>query len=256
MCCRKNWTSSWTVLQGSTLLFAKGQGGGTSWVSDRNLLLKVVSCQQSRIVFRQKSLKLAVSVFEWFVGPLDGSWGWIFSLLRVSFSISLPSAPSPSVFLVFLVFTPLRPPSMQPYYHSGSFPEFLLSLLSDWKPSAKKRPAVSYGCSELDRASSVCAASFLLCAPHCPPLHATSLLSAMLWPQPHCVFLVTGMDRRFRTILLCYCSFTLWLGWTLNRRIDLYIIGEQVMFLPRRVTRSSWTTRFKEKSVFLETEML
>ncbi|XP_038573263.1 rho GTPase-activating protein 12-like isoform X9 [Micropterus salmoides] len=28
---RKNWTSSWTVLQGSTLLFAKGQGGGTSW---------------------------------------------------------------------------------------------------------------------------------------------------------------------------------------------------------------------------------
>ncbi|XP_018533725.1 rho GTPase-activating protein 12 isoform X11 [Lates calcarifer] len=28
---RKNWTSSWTVLQGFTLLFAKGQGGGTSW---------------------------------------------------------------------------------------------------------------------------------------------------------------------------------------------------------------------------------
>uniref|UniRef100_A0A8C9RCI9 Rho GTPase activating protein 12 n=1 Tax=Scleropages formosus TaxID=113540 RepID=A0A8C9RCI9_SCLFO len=28
---RKNWTSSWTVLQGSSLLFAKGQGGGTGW---------------------------------------------------------------------------------------------------------------------------------------------------------------------------------------------------------------------------------
>ncbi|XP_058501665.1 rho GTPase-activating protein 12-like isoform X3 [Solea solea] len=28
---RKNWTSSWTVLQGSILLFAKGQGGGSSW---------------------------------------------------------------------------------------------------------------------------------------------------------------------------------------------------------------------------------
>uniref|UniRef100_A0A4W6C7K6 Rho GTPase activating protein 12 n=1 Tax=Lates calcarifer TaxID=8187 RepID=A0A4W6C7K6_LATCA len=28
---RKNWTSSWTVLQGSSLLFAKGQGGSTSW---------------------------------------------------------------------------------------------------------------------------------------------------------------------------------------------------------------------------------
>ncbi|KAM3593543.1 uncharacterized protein V6R79_015074 [Siganus canaliculatus] len=28
---RKNWMSSWTVLQGSALLFAKGQGGSTSW---------------------------------------------------------------------------------------------------------------------------------------------------------------------------------------------------------------------------------
>ncbi|XP_034428389.1 rho GTPase-activating protein 12b isoform X9 [Hippoglossus hippoglossus] len=28
---RKNWTSSWTVLQGHSLLFAKGQGGSTSW---------------------------------------------------------------------------------------------------------------------------------------------------------------------------------------------------------------------------------
>uniref|UniRef100_A0A669CCC9 Rho GTPase activating protein 12b n=1 Tax=Oreochromis niloticus TaxID=8128 RepID=A0A669CCC9_ORENI len=65
---RKNWTSSWTVLQGSTLLFAKGQGGGTSW--------------------------------------------------------------------------------------SGYFPELLLSLLSNWRPSAKKRPDVSFGCSRLNRASS------------------------------------------------------------------------------------------------------
>uniref|UniRef100_A0A671YLF3 Rho GTPase activating protein 12 n=1 Tax=Sparus aurata TaxID=8175 RepID=A0A671YLF3_SPAAU len=30
---RKNWTSSWTVLQGSSLLFAKGQGGSTSLCS-------------------------------------------------------------------------------------------------------------------------------------------------------------------------------------------------------------------------------
>ncbi|XP_029004960.1 rho GTPase-activating protein 12b isoform X4 [Betta splendens] len=28
---RKSWTSSWTVLQGSSLLFAKGQGASTSW---------------------------------------------------------------------------------------------------------------------------------------------------------------------------------------------------------------------------------
>lgn len=177
---RKNWTSSWTVLQGSTLLFAKGQGGGTSWVSDSNLCLEnqAVSYQHSWILSRQKYvqwlaggkslcvvllfyIKSALSVFGWFVRWLDGSWGWNFSLVHVSFSISLPSASSPPSIL--LVFIPLRP-SMQPYYHSGSFPEFLLSLLSNWRPSAQKRAAVSYGCSELHRASSVCASSFL-CVP-------------------------------------------------------------------------------------------
>ncbi|XP_062859017.1 rho GTPase-activating protein 12b isoform X2 [Trichomycterus rosablanca] len=45
---RKNWTSSWTVLQGSTLLFAKGQTSGTSWSFYRNgsfpeLLLSLLS---------------------------------------------------------------------------------------------------------------------------------------------------------------------------------------------------------------------
>lgn len=79
----------------------------------------------------------------------------------------------PCLYLFTFGFTPPSPsslssspsiPSMQPYYHSDSFPEFLLSLLSNWKPSAKKRPAVSFGCSGLDRASSVCASSFLLCA--------------------------------------------------------------------------------------------
>ncbi|XP_026132117.1 rho GTPase-activating protein 12b isoform X3 [Carassius auratus] len=59
---RKNWASTWTVLQGYSLLFAKGQGGGTSWSYCRN----------------------------------------------------------------------------------GSFPELLLSLLSNWKRSIKPRPAVSY----------------------------------------------------------------------------------------------------------------
>ncbi|RXN09637.1 rho GTPase-activating 12-like isoform X7 [Labeo rohita] len=32
---RKNWASTWTVLQGSSLLFAKGQGSGTSWLKTR-----------------------------------------------------------------------------------------------------------------------------------------------------------------------------------------------------------------------------
>ncbi|KAM3593544.1 uncharacterized protein V6R79_015074 [Siganus canaliculatus] len=33
---RKNWMSSWTVLQGSALLFAKGQGGSTSWFGSQS----------------------------------------------------------------------------------------------------------------------------------------------------------------------------------------------------------------------------
>lgn len=87
--------------------------------------------------------------------------------------------PCPSIFLVSI---PLHP-TMQPYYHSGSFPEFLLSLLSNWRPSAKKRPAVSYGCSELDRASSVCASSFCLSSSACrlrPVCHS-------LTPTPLCL---------------------------------------------------------------------
>ncbi|XP_051522466.1 rho GTPase-activating protein 12b isoform X3 [Myxocyprinus asiaticus] len=45
---RKNWASTWTVLQGSSLLFAKGQGSGTSWSYCRNgsfpeLLLSLLS---------------------------------------------------------------------------------------------------------------------------------------------------------------------------------------------------------------------
>uniref|UniRef100_A0A673KXZ3 Rho GTPase-activating protein 12-like n=1 Tax=Sinocyclocheilus rhinocerous TaxID=307959 RepID=A0A673KXZ3_9TELE len=71
---RKNWASTWTVLQGSTLLFAKGQGSGTSWSYCRN----------------------------------------------------------------------------------GSFPELLLSLLSNWKRSIKPRPAVSYTHCRCNRAPSVC----------------------------------------------------------------------------------------------------
>uniref|UniRef100_A0A8C1N9V6 Rho GTPase activating protein 12b n=1 Tax=Cyprinus carpio TaxID=7962 RepID=A0A8C1N9V6_CYPCA len=71
---RKNWASTWTVLQGSSLLFAKGQGSGTSWSYCRN----------------------------------------------------------------------------------GSFPELLLSLLSNWKRSIKPRPAVPYTNCRRSRASSVC----------------------------------------------------------------------------------------------------
>lgn len=112
-----------------------------------------------------------------------------FSLfLDVSFSVSLHASTSLPLASPPPHLPCLHPPSitsMQPYYHRDSFPEFLLSLLSNWRPSARKRPAVSYGCSELVRASSVCASSFLGVLLS-PPLHATSLLSVTT-PTPLCV---------------------------------------------------------------------
>lgn len=39
----KNWTSCWTVLQGSQLIFAKAQAMATSWVSD-NLTFANLEC--------------------------------------------------------------------------------------------------------------------------------------------------------------------------------------------------------------------
>ncbi|TWW73012.1 Rho GTPase-activating protein 12 [Takifugu flavidus] len=125
---RKNWTSSWTVLQGSALLFTKSQGGGTSWVSDT----KQIPAARSRGRKSPRSFR----------GPTAG-------LTSLSPPCFIPSPP---------------------YHNGASLPEFLLSLLSSWKPAAKKHPAVS---SELHRSSSVCASSFLLSAP-LPPLHVAS----------------------------------------------------------------------------------
>lgn len=60
-CCRKNWTSSWTVLQSSTLLFAKSQGGGTSWVSPATP--RKIGSKPERERGRGESLTCAVSTF-------------------------------------------------------------------------------------------------------------------------------------------------------------------------------------------------
>ncbi|XP_078089501.1 rho GTPase-activating protein 12b isoform X3 [Mustelus asterias] len=54
---RKNWTSSWTVLQGSSLLFAKNQGGGSSWSfyhwsSVPELLLSLLATWKSAVKCR------------------------------------------------------------------------------------------------------------------------------------------------------------------------------------------------------------
>uniref|UniRef100_UPI00398EAC5B rho GTPase-activating protein 12b isoform X3 n=1 Tax=Pristiophorus japonicus TaxID=55135 RepID=UPI00398EAC5B len=54
---RKNWTSSWTVLQGSTLLFAKNQGSGSGWSfyhwsSVPELLLSLLASWKSAVKCR------------------------------------------------------------------------------------------------------------------------------------------------------------------------------------------------------------
>lgn len=118
------------------------------------------------------------------------SWASTVSLLRVPlFCIIILLLLLPSVLLV----SPSL--SMQPHYHSGSLPEFLLSLLTNWRPPAKKHPAVSFGCSELRRASSVCASSS----------SSACRLPPVLTPTP-CVLLLTS------TRVLCLdVNYNLWL---------------------------------------------
>lgn len=116
---RKNWTSSWTVLQGSSLLFAKGQSGSTSWVRTQR-------------------------------SP-DGR-GW--SLL----SLSIPSLLLHSFLCCCSppLFTPPLSFFLKSYYRSGLLPELLLTLLSSWKRSVKPRPAVSYTNCQAVQAAAVC----------------------------------------------------------------------------------------------------
>ncbi|XP_063063218.1 rho GTPase-activating protein 12b isoform X2 [Engraulis encrasicolus] len=63
---RKNWASTWTVLQGSSLLFAKGQGTGTSWPlystsSIPELLLSLISHWTRRSVKPRPAVSFAQS---------------------------------------------------------------------------------------------------------------------------------------------------------------------------------------------------
>lgn len=117
---RKNWTSSWTVLQGSSLLFAKGQGGSTSWVG----IPSATGALLFQLPFRHTLSSLLPSSF-----PHPSSA--LFIVLRCL---------SSTVFISFLSHIS----SSKSYYRSGSIPELLLTLLSSWKRSVKPRPAVSY----------------------------------------------------------------------------------------------------------------
>lgn len=121
-------------------------------------------------------------LFEAFLTCLSGDWrrGWVnfSSFLDVSFSFSFRMfflAPSFSR-LASPSHLPLPHPlplSIKPHCHSGSFPELLLSLVSNWRPSAKQRPAVSYGFSGPVRPSFRVSLSR-------PASHAASHLSVML----------------------------------------------------------------------------
>ncbi|KAF3836164.1 hypothetical protein F7725_028722, partial [Dissostichus mawsoni] len=106
---RKNWTSSWTVLQGYSLLFAKGQGAAPAGYV---------------------SISLFFSICTIFVLFLSSS----FLHIHLS-SCHLCCEMSSSVPLLSF---------LKSYYRSGSIPELLLTLLSNWKRSVKPRPAVSY----------------------------------------------------------------------------------------------------------------
>lgn len=61
-----------------------------------------------------------------------------------------------SLFFCSFPFFHLFSVSSKSYCRNGSFPELLLSLLSNWKRSIKPRPAVSYTHCRRDRAPSVC----------------------------------------------------------------------------------------------------
>lgn len=108
----------------------------------------------------------------------------------------------PSLYLwphppIILFFHSSLHPSVQRYYQSGYFPELLLSLLSNWRPSAKKRPDVSFGCSRLNRASSVCSSSFLMRASN------SSYFSACHLPAVcHALTNIHWHDSKKGTILL------------------------------------------------------
>ena len=57
---------------------------------------------------------------------------------------------------LFIAFLPLLFSSLKSYYRSGSIPELLLTLLSNWKRSVKPRPAVSYVNCRPVQAAAVC----------------------------------------------------------------------------------------------------
>ncbi|XP_053507710.1 rho GTPase-activating protein 12 isoform X3 [Ictalurus furcatus] len=63
---RKNWTSSWTVLQGSQLIFAKSQAVATSWVkTQRGTELLIQSDSDSIINEWFKALTEAINIHAW-----------------------------------------------------------------------------------------------------------------------------------------------------------------------------------------------
>ncbi len=202
---RKNWASTWTVLQGSSLLFAKGQGSGTSWVCIHawlqwsvhlgqmwNYSLNPVSQHYFNLhalnriphslpqiclhLFRSVSCKLHPHSVLGNKCKQKEAYMLLSKNCCIQITINIssladlylsPSFISPmccecdfmhhhSLFCS-VPFFHLFSVSSKSYCRNGSFPELLLSLLSNWKRSIKPRPAVSYThCRQRSRATSVC----------------------------------------------------------------------------------------------------
>lgn len=77
--------------------------------------------------------------------------------LSSSFLLSLHCHLCSEMCPLFIASVPLLSSFLKSYYRSGSIPELLLTLLSNWKRSVKPRPAVSYVNCRPVQAASVCA---------------------------------------------------------------------------------------------------
>ncbi|XP_069047341.1 rho GTPase-activating protein 12b isoform X16 [Lepisosteus oculatus] len=87
---RKNWTSSWAVLQGFALLFAKGQGGGTGWSYYRRgsipeLLLSLLSNWK-------RSVKQRPAVSYVYSGPVTAATKFGGNQSKPEFTVDLRGA--------------------------------------------------------------------------------------------------------------------------------------------------------------------
>lgn len=220
---RKNWASSWTVLQGSSLLFAKGQGGGTSWVC--------IPSSSERLSFSTSS------AFFPFLSILCLSLLYFCLFFWIIFFCCCPS-----------VFTPLFSSFLKSYCRSGLLPELLLTLLSSWKHSVKPRPAVSYMNCQPVQAAAVCLLSAAAFIPSFTPALA-HLQCGVCICEPHLIKKTThnstcnmfvGLNNYLHKVFfrLCLCLKTKSSIWYWPK-VTQFILGSYQSQLPHFIQISA-----------------